>query len=322
MNDYKKYNAVELAEDQSFIQWVFNPNDLKSQFWENWVQEHPDKQPLVKEARTLVLSFQFKHEDFKPEQIEGLWAKIDQATSSEKRPARKRMLNTWYPYGIAASLVLAVSLYFLLTPSAQTIQTAKGEWAAHILPDQSEVSINADSEINYSGTWEDNRQVELKGEAFFEVTKGVPFSVITPYGEVRVLGTSFNIFAREDKFRVNCFSGKVEVISKNGRDFILTKGQSIHFNRGQSKLLNNLTKAMPDWQNGEFYYDSIPLMEVFEELERQFNIEINSDYIATNRFYSGFFSRNNLDSAILNVTFPMNLEAERAGDVVILKDSK
>ena len=319
--DYQKYDAVQLAEERSFIAWVFNQSDKDRRFWEAWIKKHPENESIVQEAKQIIQSLQFKQEEINENRIDNLWNKIDQATEEEKSP-KIIPLRLWLSYAAAAILLLATSFYFLFSKSNSTISTQKGEWLTHTLPDNSEVYLNAASNIEHDNSWDTERMVKLSGEAFFDVEKGERFTVVTDFGKVEVLGTSFNIFARDDQFYVTCFSGKVRVTSKIGRPVELEKGQSARFNRGRLLVYEDEKEDHPNWQDGEFSYRSTPLEEVFKELERQFDLQINTNAIELNRSYNGFFSRNSVDSALYNVTFPMGLKAKRDGKKVIITELK
>ena len=116
----------------------------------------------------------------------------------------------------AAAAVLIVGSYLYLNLSDETISTSFAENKEITLPDLSEVVLNADSEISYSERkWNKNRNVDLKGEAFFKVAKGNRFTVATDAGNVAVLGTQFNVENRKGFFEVTCFQGLVSVAFKN-----------------------------------------------------------------------------------------------------------
>ena len=79
----------------------------------------------------------------------------------------------------------------------------RGSHLAVTLPDGSKVNLNADSRLTYKPyQWIISRNVELEGEAFFEVKQGKRFSVKSNQNKVNVLGTSFNIFSRPGNYRV------------------------------------------------------------------------------------------------------------------------
>ena len=103
------------------------------------------------------------------------------------------------------------------------------------LPDGSVVLLNRNSSIVFDKDFE-KRNVELTGEAYFDVAAATtPFIITTDLGEVSVLGTKFNVNANEDDLDVEVESGKVEL--KAGNEVKkLTKGQKGHFNKGKNSI--------------------------------------------------------------------------------------
>jgi len=126
--------------------------------------------------------------------------------------AKVRRLKPAYWLGAAAAVLLLITAIFLLRPGADVeLIAAAATTKKADLPDGSSVQINASTSFSFT---EDKveRIAQLDGEAFFEVSKdGRPFTVNTPRGVVRVLGTSFNVYSREGVMRVSCTSGKVKV---------------------------------------------------------------------------------------------------------------
>ncbi|MTI22932.1 DUF4974 domain-containing protein [Fulvivirga sp. RKSG066] len=238
-------------------------------------------------------------------------AKIDE---KEAPKAKVRKLNPAWPIGIAAAISLAIVAYLFLF-SSTTISTAPGNRLAHVLPDGSTVTLNADSKISYNeSNWLDDRSVKLDGEAFFEVTEGSSFVVEGNQTSVTVLGTSFNVYLRNDDVKVQCFTGKVNV-AKNDKNIILEKGQATG-NELELRSFDSLVEAT--WRSGEFHFKNQPLTEVIKELERQYDIEVEYD-LSTQRQYTGYFNDKDLNEALQFVFKPMGLSYEIKDDKVIVK---
>ena len=216
-----------------------------------------------------------------------------------------------YPMAIAASIsLLLVALYFsirLFLPN--NIQTAQGEFKTIELPDHSRISLNAESSVSYNPvSWYWDRSVNLNGEAFFEVEKGSDFVVHTNSGEVRVLGTSFNVLQRKGRFKVDCKTGVVEVKSQGGK-LTLTRDQSAHIDPLNGRLVRNEDKNnyVATWRKGYFNFDGERLENVIEEFERQYavNIELKTN---ENYLFTGYFPISNLDSSLETVCSAFGLE--------------
>ena len=188
------------------------------------------------------------------------------------------------------------------------------------LPDNSSVQLNTDSKISFNEkTWNDQRNVSLNGEAFFSVEKGEKFSVTTATGEVTVLGTQFNVKSREEFFQVSCYEGKVAV-SFVGKQFVLVAGQQMQAFNNQVSQIQIAQDKGPSWLNGMSEFQSVPVKEVFAELERQFDISISyeNDTLNPDRLFTGAFSHTNLNSALKSITIPLNLTFKKSGNTITL----
>ncbi|GBU08231.1 hypothetical protein AwDysgo_15620 [Bacteroidales bacterium] len=189
-----------------------------------------------------------------------------------------------------ASAVAATLLLALLIPAfyTNTIDVAFGEHKSIELPDGSKVDINAGSSLSYKPLlWKVSRKVQLEGEAYFEVAKGSAFTVNSKAASVLVLGTSFNVYARES-FRATCFSGQVEVFNL-AQSVILSPNMQASFDGAQLES-HNISTALQTigWKSKQFSFDAVPLSSVIAEIERQYNIKVlipkKIDYLYTGNF--------------------------------------
>ena len=224
------------------------------------------------------------------------------------------MLSKWQ-VGVAASVMLLIAMYAVIQQvSNKIIETSRGEQVVFYLPDSSKVTVNAESKITYNALfWGKSRKIQLEGEAFFEVEEGKKFEVMSRNGSVEVLGTSFNIFARENKYIVNCLTGKVKVNNKDHNDFkILTPGLSTRIENNRLRLISRLEpEKISAWTRGEFYFEMTPLEEVIKELERQYDLKISAEKGIDQRLYTGFFyGRADLEKSLDLVFSPMGLKFE------------
>jgi ferric-dicitrate binding protein FerR (iron transport regulator) len=233
--------------------------------------------------------------------------KVSEQPTIKLRPKKQIYLIS----AAAASIIILIGVWALfINNRLTTVVSPKGEHVEYKLPDGSLVSINAESKIEFNKkNFMKNRFVKLEGEAFFKVKKGNSFIIRTQYADIKVLGTSFNIFSRKDAFKVSCVTGKVQV--KNKKDaVILTPGESAtslnnHILEFSDKNIENVT----NWRMGEFNFDKTPLKMVFEEIGRQFNVTFMLPKVDT-MIYTGGFSNKNLVDALDVVCIPMKLNYE------------
>jgi transmembrane sensor len=235
------------------------------------------------------------------------------AATELKSPVQGRVRNMWLAAaGVAAAIAIT---WMVLLPNNRVIRqvTETAAIKSVTLPDGSTAEMNLSSSLTYSEDWSDDRVVELTGEAFFDVKKGSRFEVKTPMGVVTVLGTSFNVFSRENDMRVACVSGKVSV-ALGQEQVVITPGQKAEWADGHLKI-SEFNTNRKSWREGVFYFDNVALVTILAEMERQFQIQVVCEHeinqltgITTN------FSNDNLEMAFKTVGTPAGLEFVPIGD--------
>jgi ferric-dicitrate binding protein FerR (iron transport regulator) len=178
------------------------------------------------------------------------------------------------------------------------------------LPDGSQVSLNAGSKLAWNEKkFNKNRLVTLSGEAYFEIEKGGEFIIKTENGTVEILGTKLNVFSREKEFWVSCLTGKVGVEAGNTSQVILPGEMVKLTSNGLEKTALNNVNQTAAWQEGIFYFDDKPLVSIFAEIERQFDVSIQFKGDA-NRSITASFTNKKLEEALDVVCIPMGLKYE------------
>lgn len=208
----------------------------------------------------------------------------------------------------AAVAVLLVGSYFYLSTLGHNISTQYAELRQVTLPDNSEIVLNADSEISYDDkNWNENRNIDLDGEAFFKVAKGETFTVSTDDGTIAVLGTQFNVENRDGFFEVTCFEGLVSV-TYDGKETKLSAGNSFLAINGKIANLDAPKNAYPSWIDKESTFKSIPLKYVLAEFERQHNISVEIENIDTDQLFTGTFSNTDINLALQSISVPSQIK--------------
>lgn len=321
--DYLTYTAEELAQDTAFIRWVRAENAPSATAWEVWLQAHPQQADKVAVAKALVRAVSWETPELSATRKREIWATIDSATSGQPAKTVPLTHHKWWTWAAAASVALLLGIAWWATnatvSSEQTLQTAKTETLEEVLPDGSVVHINAVSRLTYQPqNWQHQRTVNLEGEAFFEVEKGVPFLVKTPAGQVEVLGTSFNVEARDGIFRVLCYTGKVSVTTTSGQTSILTPQQGAFWEGSQLRVRTINDRKDIAWQTQMHHFTNAPLAEVMAALERQYPVSITYPDDLSERQYSGFFKSGNLEEALQGICWPLNLRFTIENDQVTI----
>ncbi|MBD3583291.1 FecR family protein [Flavobacterium selenitireducens] len=223
---------------------------------------------------------------------------LDAVLSAPKKQTRVipiRQTMVWLSAAACIAVLLGVGYWMTIARTTQ-FRTGYAQFQNITLPDGSRVTLNSDASLNYKKfDWNDNRKLNLEGEAWFKVAKGKRFSVVTPTGTVSVLGTQFNVKSREGKMEVSCFEGKV-ALEFHGKRAILTKGNSVVIENGQWTEASTAS-AEPEWMHRQIAFKFASIHEITSELQRVYNIRIDSK-LRTSRTFTGVMPADDLDTAL------------------------
>jgi len=333
MKSYNQYSFEEFIADDLFIEWVLGSNREQDSFWAKFMQQYPEKVPTILKAKDFILEI---HEvetlSIPPESFQKNWAIIKGKTGlSTTKIVTTSPQNTWWKYAVAATLLgvfLLAGRYYYPTTQSLTKQTnptktaTKVQWTnfknttaiAQQIPlaDGSKVILEPFSSLKYPSRFEKKqREVVLKGEAFFEVAKDTtkPFVVYANETITKVLGTSFTIkaFEGEKEVEVAVKTGKVAVyanvnslpkkIIKEKEKFVVrtdeeqliipipnkklevTPNQRVVFDKVKAEMQKTVAKLpMPTLavkQLSKLHFTNEPLSEVLAALEQAYEIDLN-----------------------------------------------
>ncbi len=243
---------------------------------------------------------------------ESLRERIWEGIENQKPTKVVRLRPLYYSMGIAASLLLLFGLFF----NRVTYSSEYGEKMAVVLPDGSQVTLNAGSTLSHKRFfWMGNKKVELSGEAFFNISKGDGFKVITESGSISVLGTQFNVRARKAAtFELYCYEGKVRYENEpQSKASYLEQGDAIQLKDNVLTEFKHSDNA-PAWQEGRSTFSNAKLLEVIQELEYQYGIKITYGATPPKGHFSGTFVHNDITLALKSVLVPMGITYELSED--------
>lgn len=234
-----------------------------------------------------------------------------------------------YPDG---SGVKKVPKNYWIKKKKQTIIVPRGGQYTIELPDGTKVWLNSASSLGYStdlGKHDKTRNVQLKGEAYFEVAKNKkrPFVVETlwPDGQIKqtveVLGTHFNIYSYADEpdVKTTLIEGVVKVRN-------IQSAKSIKLSPGQQSILSqdggldiketNIDEA--DWKDGKFSFNNASLQEVLRELTRWYNVKVYYENAIPDRHFSGHIDRSLMLSEALEILAKLGIHFSIAKQTIIV----
>jgi len=164
-----------------------------------------------------------------------------------------------------------------------------------VLPDGTKVWINSASELSYPLAFGKSiRQVELRGEAYFEVAheKNRPFIVRTAHGDIKVLGTAFNLTAYNSaSSNVTLINGSIQLTNKNKTTKQLIPGQKAEFDGSDMRISQANIEKETAWQQGYFYFEHDKIQDIMEQLARWYDIKVIYQGQITKKTFGGSISR-------------------------------
>ena len=256
-----------------------------------------------------------------PESDSGNWEALQARLNKKTNRGYQRFLTIGL--SVAASVALIAAAYFTFwyrTPkkgmeTALYYNAAFGEQRQVPLPDGSAVTLNSGSSIWVEpGFNKEKRNIELHGEAFFEVKpSSLPFVVKAGKAEISVLGTAFNVRESKSLLRVDVARGRVRV--EAGSDYTeLQKGQAAELDLGSNSLSvvsgDSLSWA---WKRGVLLFRNEALSEVAAQLEKHYNVRIAVPAAQAAKRYTGKFEPMPVEEALklINAAMGTALKAER-----------
>ncbi|WP_176141041.1 FecR family protein [Sphingobacterium nematocida] len=180
------------------------------------------------------------------------------------------------------------------------------------LSDGTKVWVNASSELVFPSRFaKDKRQIKLKGEAYFQVTKDVerPFYVETDGGNVKVLGTHFNVSAYSDRPITTLEEGKV-LVYKGDLEQILLPGMKAEIVGNRIDVRKADLQKDLAWKNNSFYFKGDNIVNIAKQLQNWYDIEVSfSKGVSLSQTYTGEISRSaNLTEVLKMLEFVSDLD--------------
>lgn len=251
----------------------------------NWINESKAHQEIFNEILVLHQLNSGIPKTFLPDK-EKAWKMIESRIGAPK---------TQYSFArvllrIAAVIILLIvgfslSLFYHQEPNVEfgktQIQASKGQKAHIILPDSSLVVLNGGTTLVYGDNFLSDRKVELKGEALFEVRKknrGGQFIVKTPFIDIEVVGTKFNVQAynEDSEIEIALVEGEIDLSQSGSLISSLLPGQVATLNKQNNtieKTSENVSKIIA-WASDELIFEDRTFDEIATYLERWYGVEI------------------------------------------------
>jgi transmembrane sensor len=206
----------------------------------------------------------------------------------------------------------------LIADVYNTVATPRGGRYQVVLPDGSQVWLNAASSIRFPTAFTGKeRTVEITGEAYFEVAKNkaLPFVVKVNNSEVRVFGTHFNVMAYNDEaaIKTTLLEGSVQ-FSNGSASYMLKPGQQSELNKsGQVKVISDVdVDNVVAWKNNLFVFENADIEDIMRQLSRSYDVDIVYNKKVNDRFFAEIPTTSKLSEVLkaLELTGKVNFDIQ------------
>lgn len=248
---------------------------LSDEAIERLVQLHSGSADAAERMDFLRWRAQSPEHERAAREAEGLWGALPETRSAERyhqRARRPRRLLALAAAACVAAIAVAIALPEPLAGLYSDYATRTGERRVIELADGSRIWLNSDSALSLDFSPQQRRLHLHSGEALFEVAKDAsrPFIVEAKGGEVRAVGTRFDVDSRGPQVRVDVTEGVVQVNSAGSQPVRLSAGERLSYGERvapEPAQPLDLSSASA-WQRGKLIFNQRPLGEVLDELER------------------------------------------------------
>src|SRR5699024_10823874 len=334
-----------LISDESFVRWIKGTASIQEQKqWTSWEAKDPNHRDLKREAKMFFqmsveldavndLEIQLANSN---DRIDRAEQHMERAADVNKRPKRKMV---GYRMAVAATIILllsAIGVLYLYYPADSSkenreslytsVKAGYGETSLLKFSDGSRIKLNAHSSLRYNLKQFNSDRVEvwLHGEGYFDIANNSgnqkrEFIVHTPEGDVRVLGTKFNVNTRFEKTSVILEEGSIKVSLKDTLDQMI---DDRIMESGERAILGptapNIVMQKVDvsmytaWLNGEMEFNETSLRNIINSIEATYGITMSvEDSALLERKITGKIQNPDLKTLLIGLQKILDLGIEQ-----------
>ncbi len=301
----RNFNSLEdFLEDKSFRNWAFNENEADIVFWNSWISENPDKADMVETAAAFFRLLRQGESLPGVDQVKHASERLQAALEAQKTVRFRFSYKIWGRIAASVLAILSLGLVFkYLIQNGQPyekVATNYGQISQHILPDSSEVMLNANSNLKYKNNWKDagKREVWVEGEAFFHVRKTATrskFIVHTDAFDIEVTGTSFDVTNKAGKSSIILKEGSVKIHRPGQPDIAMVPGDFIVWSNNKIQKETVGKNDYLAWTENKLVFEKTPLAKVAEKIREHYGVEVKIEGTgAAEKLITGIMPNNNL----------------------------
>ncbi len=209
-------------------------------------------------------------------------------------------------------------------PTINTITTPRGGQYQVVLPDGTQVWLNSASSLSFPTRFTGKlRQVEITGEAYFEVAKNplMPFNVKTNRANIEVLGTHFNVMAYDDEatMKTTLLEGSVNITSGTFTARLKPGQQAQIKKSGQNAVVDNIDVTDETaWKDGIFQFSEVGIDVILRQAARWYDVQVTYSGKIPDRKFTGRISRNVKASVLLEMLKYTGVDLKIEGNKIIV----
>lgn len=274
-------------------------------------------------------------EDHTPTELEETERNIFKAIKFEiAQRGRSRYAQGWnntgfYKAAAAVLILVSVSLWWFTRSNGLTeIQTSFGERLTVTLPDKSTVVLNGNSVLRYASDWNKNaaREVWIEGEGFFSIIHTSNHQKFIVHAsnqlDVEVLGTKFNVKARNNASEVMLTEGKVKLgLAKNEdvQEVFLKPGELATLHNKQFSKRSVKQQQYTSWVENKLFFERTALSEVALLLKETYGLNVTFTHPSLKkREISGEISSATEDDVLYAIAETFDLQVDKRGTSVTI----
>jgi ferric-dicitrate binding protein FerR (iron transport regulator) len=320
----------ELLSDESFLNWYFKTGGEDDRQWEEWMNAGEGNKELARQAVTLLELTRLPERKLPDEQIDlaasRLFDAIDRRAANTTPVLPLNGRRRWIAAACCVGLLAAGGVTYLVSHSRHSvIRTEYGQLGQQVLPDGTEVTMNANSRLQLASRWERgaDREVWVSGEAFFHV-RHTPeksrFIVHLNDCDVIVTGTQFNVVNRPGKENIMLEEGSVILHTAGGKEISMRPGDFVAVKGDQAEPAAVRADSLLAWRNRTVFLDSTPLRELVNIVYDQYGVRIHLAGDSTgSKTITAILPNNNLEKLLKGLEMTREFEVTRqdGGEITI-----
>ncbi len=298
--------------------------------FDNWVEEDISNREIFNSyKKTWEISGKVENKKILEVDVDDEWNRFNSKISANNNQIEiKQSKNKFTVYRIAAAILafflISTGVLYVFKTENKTI-TAQSDIQESELPDGSRITLNRESTITYSDTFnKKERNVKLKnGEAYFKVAKNniIPFTVETNSIFIKVTGTEFNVSNNFGNTEVIVTEGEVRVSKSNdkSKSIRLGVGDKANYIKDKNTIVVSRNKDINyiSWKTKVFHFVKSPFPDIISKIEKAYGVEIETHCPSLLKDTLTVSFENQTLTAVLNVLkLTSDLTIEKKGEVI------